>query len=268
MAMATRQHRGRTWAGKQDARRFPRQAVAWLVTVSIGSRQLQGRTKDTSAAGAKILIDERLALGSQVRLQFRPAGRLPVETQALVWRLDADGFACVFVGTPGPGFLAAVAPRSEAPTVPPVEVKAGRTVLLAAVDPAVRELIQAALDARGYTVLDAGPQPLLAVRFAKEHPAPIDLFLVDVELRLMNGEPLVQQLVSHRPAAKVLLIPQGSAPRPTVPGASWLPTPCAQEDLAVCVRRVLEAESRPDAPAHSAGEPADVTRWPSRRAAR
>jgi hypothetical protein len=32
-------------------------------------------------------------------------------------------------------------------------------------------------------VLDAGPQPLLALRFAQEHPAPIDLLLVDGELR-------------------------------------------------------------------------------------
>ena len=74
MATATRQTRARAWDGKQDARRFPRQAVSWLVTGSNGSRQLQGRTKDTSVAGAKILVDERLPLGSQMLLQFRPAG--------------------------------------------------------------------------------------------------------------------------------------------------------------------------------------------------
>ncbi len=85
MATATRQTRARAWDGKQDARRFPRQAVSWLVTGSNGSRQLQGRTKDTSVAGAKILVDERLPLGSQMLLQFRPAGRSPVETQALVF---------------------------------------------------------------------------------------------------------------------------------------------------------------------------------------
>ena len=125
MAITAGQHRGRACAGKQDARRFPRQVVSWLVTVSIGSRQLKERTKDTSAAGAKILIDERLSLGSQVLLQLRRAGNSPVETHALVWRLDADGFACVFVGTPRPGFLAAVAPsRAEASMVRPNEVRA------------------------------------------------------------------------------------------------------------------------------------------------
>lgn len=244
MAITAGQHRGRACAGKQDARRFPRQVVSWLVTVSIGSRQLKGRTKDTSAAGAKILIDERLPLGSQVLLQLRRAGNSPVETHALVWRLDADGFACVFVGTPRPGFLAAVAPsRAEASMVRPNEVRARGTVLLAAADPAVRELALAALSSRDYTLLDAGPQPLLALRFAQDHSAPIDLFLVDVELRLMNGERLVQQLVPHRPAAKVLLIPQGSVPRPTVPGASWLPTPCSREDLAMRVHQALETKT-------------------------
>jgi CheY-like chemotaxis protein len=235
----------------------------------MGSRQLQGRAKDTSAGGAKILLKERLPLGTQVGLQFRPPGRVPVETHALVWRLDADGFACVFVGTPGPGLLAAVAPsRAAGSMVRPAEGKARRTVLLTAVDPAKRELAMAALDARGYTVLDAGPQPLLALRFAQEHPAPIDLLLVDVELRLMNGERLVQQLVSHRPSAKVLLIPQASAPRPTIPAAFWLPTPCGQEDLAMRVRQVLESETKADGPAQSGGEPSQGTSWPSAQAAR
>jgi len=71
----------------------------------------------------------------------------------------------------------------------------------------------------------------------------IDVFLVDVELRLMNGERLVQQLVPHRPAAKVLLISQGSVPRPMVPGASWLPTPCSREDLAMRVHQALETKT-------------------------
>ena len=68
MAITAGRHRGRACAGKQDARRFPRQVVSWLVTVSIGSRQLKGRTKDTSAAGAKILIGERPAPGPLVPL--------------------------------------------------------------------------------------------------------------------------------------------------------------------------------------------------------
>ena len=243
MAIATRQARARTWDGKQDARRFPRQAVSWLVTVSSGSRQLHGRTKDTSAAGAKILVDERLPLGSQVRLQFRPAGRSPVETQALVWRLDADGFACVFVGSQEPKFLETVTPPRGA-VARPSEIRRGGTVLLAVTDPGVRELALAALGTCGYTVLDAGPQPLLALRFAQEHVAPIDLLLVDVRLQLMNGMPLVERLMPERPTAKVLLVATGSEQKPTVPGVSWLPTPCTREELAARVQRLLEVETQ------------------------
>lgn len=245
MAMAARKSRVRAWDGKQDARRFPRQTVSWLVSVSTGSRQLQGRTRDTGAAGAKILLDERLPLGSQVLLQFRPPGRSAVETQALVWRLDADGFACVFVGSQGPKFLETVTPpRGVVAVARPSEIRRDGTVLLAVSDPGVRELALAALGACGYTVLDAGPQPLLALRFAQEHAAPIDLLLVDAELQLMNGMPLVERLMPDRPDAKVLLVSNGSAQRPAVLGASWLPTPCAREDLATRVQQLLEVETK------------------------
>lgn len=243
--MAARQSRVRRWDGKQDARRFPRRTVSWLVSVSAGSRQLQGRTRDTSAAGAKILLDERLPLGSQVLLQFRPPGLSAVETQALVWRLDADGFACVFVGSQGPKFLETVTPPREAVAVArPSEIRRDGTVLLAVSDPGVRELALAALGACGYTVLDAGPQPLLALRFAQEHAAPIDLLLVDAELQLMNGMPLVERLMPDRPDAKVLLVSTGSAQRPAVPGTSWLPTPCGREQLATRVQQLLEVETK------------------------
>lgn len=245
MAMAARQSRVRSWDGKQDARRFPRQTVSWLVSVSTGSRQVQGRTKDTSAAGAKILLDERLPLGSQVLLQFRPPGRSAVETQALVWRLDADGFACVFVGSQGPKFLETVTPpRGAVAVARPSEIRCEGTVLVAVSDPGVRELALAVLGARGYTVLDAGPQPLVALRFAQEHAAPIDLLLVDAELQLMNGMPLVERLMPLRPDAKVLLVSTGSAQRPAIPGASWLPTPCAREELATRVQQLLEVKTK------------------------
>jgi CheY-like chemotaxis protein len=240
MAIATRDHRRRVWDGKQDARRFPRQAVSWLVTISIGSRQLQGRTKDTSAAGAKILVEERLALGTQVLLQFRPAGRAPVETHALVWRLDADGFACVFVGSQGPKFLETVAPPRETVALIPREIRGDGTVLLAVVDPSLRQLALAALGESGYTVLDAGPQPLLALRFAQEHAGSIGLLLVDEELQLMNGMPLVERLMRHQPTAKVLLVSSNSAQRPAVPGASWLSTPYVREELTTRVQQLLQ----------------------------
>ncbi len=244
MAIAMRQRRGRVWDGKQDARQFPRQTVSWLVTVSMGSRQIQGRTRDTSAGGAKILVDERLPLGTPVRLQFRPAGRSSVETNALVWRVDSDGFACVFVGSQEPKFLETVTPpRGTVAVARPSEVRHDGTVLVAVTDPGLRALALAALGGSGYTVLDAGPQPLVALQLAQEHTSAIDLLLVDVELKLMNGSALVERLMRQRPNAKVLLVSTDSTSKPTVPGAPWLSTPCTQEELARRVQQLLKVET-------------------------
>ena len=240
---------------EQDQRRSPRQRVSWLVTLAAGSRSYQGRTKDVSASGAKILLKERPPLGTEVALQLRPPGRRPVETRAIVWRLDSEGLACMFVGTQGPEFLAAVAPRSAssparprkssqtvaasavtAAPEPAVAVPApSGTVLLAA---GVHALAMAALERSGYTVLDAGPQPLVALRMAEEHRSAITLVLVAADLQLMNGEALSTRLAPLLPAAKVLLMSSGAAPGG--PGVLWLTTPCTDTELIARVRQVLE----------------------------
>lgn len=226
---------------EQDARRCPRQRVSWLVTVAAGSRRYQGRTKDVSASGAKILLKERPPLGAEVGLCFRPPGRRPVETRALVWRLDGEGLACMFVGTQGADFLAAVTPRGAKAPARPSPVAVGGTVLLAASEAGLRAFAQDALARAGYTVLDAGPQPLLALRIAEEHRSAITLALVAAELQLMNGDPLAKRLAPLLPSAKLLLMSSRSAPSPAGPGAFWLPTPCTDAELIARVRQALDA---------------------------
>ena len=236
---------------EQDQRRSPRQRVSWLVTLAAGSRSYQGRTKDVSASGAKILLKERPPLGTEVALQLRPPGRRPLETRAIVWRLDGEGLACMFVGTQGPEFLAAVTPRSAGSRAPrpskpapagtsaPVATSPpSGTVLLAAVDPGVHALAMAALERSGYTVLDAGPQPLVALRMAEEHRSAITLALVAADLQLMNGESLATRLASKLPGAKLLLMSSGTAPGG--PGVLWLTTPCTDAELIARVQQVLE----------------------------
>ncbi|HEX4993339.1 MAG TPA: PilZ domain-containing protein [Methylomirabilota bacterium] len=222
---------------EQDARRCPRQQVSWLVTVAAGSRQFQGRTKDISASGAKILLKERPALGVEVGLRFRPPGRRPVETRALVWRLDSEGLACMFVGTQKPEFLEAVTPRVVPGTVrvpPPTPAGAA---LLATVDTGFRALALDTLGRSGYTVLDAGSQPLLALRIAEEHRDAITLILIASDLRLMNGEPLAKRLAPLLPSAKLVLMSSRSTPNPAGPGARWLPTPCTDGELMAQIRQ-------------------------------
>lgn len=244
------------------------------MTVAAGPKQFQGRTKDVSASGAKILLKERPPLGTEVGLCFRPPGRRPVETRALVWRLDAEGLACMFVGTQAPEFVAAVTPRivaaprpvaapalaavamavvapAAAPVVPrPLGVdRSTGAVLLATVDTGVRALALDALQRSGFTVLDAGSQPLLALRMAEEHRGTVALALIAADLRLMNGEPLAKRLAPLLPAARLVLMSSRSAP---VTDGHWLPTPCTDGELLAHIRQVLalseEARAAPSDP--------------------
>jgi hypothetical protein len=235
-----RQDGGKALEAEQDARRSPRQQVSWLVTVAAGRHSFQGRTKDVSASGAKILLKERPPLGAEVALRFRPPGRRSIETRAIVWRLDAEGLACMFVGTQGPEFLAAVTPRSTRAPARASKTRSAGTVLLAAVETGIRALAIGALERSGYTVLDAGPQPLLALRMAEEHPSSITLVLMAAELRLMNGESLATRLAPLLPAAKLLLMSSGSTQGPGGPGVLWLTTPCTDVELMARVRQALD----------------------------
>jgi hypothetical protein len=220
-----------------DQRRYPRQQVSWLVTVAAGTRQLHGRTHDISASGAKILLKERPPLGTEVGLSFRPPGRRPVETRALVWRLDTEGLACMFVGTQTADFLEAVTPRMAPPG--PARPRPAGTVLLASADMGLRALALDTLGRAGYTVLDAGSQPLLALRMAEEHRGAIALGLIAADLRLMNGEPLAKRLAPLLPSAKLVLMSGRSSPSPAGPGMHWLPTPCTDGELLAQIRAAL-----------------------------
>jgi hypothetical protein len=85
--------------------------------------------------------------------------------------------------------------------------------------------------------LDAGSQPLLALRNAAEHRSTITLVLIAADLRLMNGEPLSARLAPLLPAAKLVLMSSRSAPSPAGPEALWLPTPCTDGELMAHVRQ-------------------------------
>jgi hypothetical protein len=227
-----------------DARRCPRQRVSWLVTVAVGSHLYQGRTRDLSASGAKILLKERLALGTQVSLRFRPPGRPAVQTPAIVWRLDTEGVACMFVGEQTAEFLATVTPPRQASTPAPGP-RPVATVLVAIMDAPMRRLALEALARAGHTALDPGPQPLVALRVAEEQRNAIDLVLVDAELKLMNGAPLVERLATLLPSGQMLLIGGAVGPGPLGPGPVCLPAHCTELELVARVEALLAARPGP-----------------------
>jgi hypothetical protein len=295
---------GKSFDADQEQRRCPRQRVSWLVTVAAGNRSIQGLTRDVSASGAKILVKDRPALGVEIGLSLRPPGRRPVSTRALVWRLDPDGLACMFVGTQEADFLAAVTPRvaaqarpAVAPAVPaaptgsavlappavppppallppapvaaiaaaeiartpvppaarpavipagpplpaPAPLEPGSAVLVAVADPSIRAMVLGTMERNGHPVLDAGPQPLLALRMAEQNAPGIGLVVVAADLKLMNGDPLDLRLVPILPTAKVIVMSSRTVPRPAGAPGHWLPTPCSDAELMTVVRQALGA---------------------------
>jgi len=169
----------------------------------------------------------------------------------------------MFVGTQAPDFLEAVTPPraatearrtprpapAAAPSAPEparltTPVRTG-TVLVAAADTGLRALVQEALRRHGFTVLDAGPQPLQALRLAEEHRSAIDLIVVEADLRLINEEPLVKRLVPLLPSARRLLLASASTRNDARPGATpgthWLRIPCTAAELMAHVGQALES---------------------------
>jgi two-component system, cell cycle sensor histidine kinase and response regulator CckA len=79
------------------------------------------------------------------------------------------------------------------------------TVLLADDDPGVRGLARMALEAYGYTVLEAADGEA-AYRAGAGHAGPVDLLVTDVVMPKMSGREVADRLVETRPGMKVLYI--------------------------------------------------------------
>ncbi len=119
------------------------------------------------------------------------------------------------------------------------------TVLVAEDDPAVRELIRGLLMANGYTVLDAsnGAEALLV---AAATDGEIDLLVTDVVMPTLGGRALAERLRLARPHIRVLFATGYAGDEVgrrggLDPNAILLQKPFTAEQLAVAVRRALDA---------------------------
>ena len=128
----------------------------------------------------------------------------------------------------------------EIPREPP---RGSETILLVEDDDDVRALIREALEAHGYTVLDArGPDEALVLAAAA--PGLIHLLLTDVVMPRMSGRELAAALGRARPGLRVLYV-SGYAPDAVArhgildPGAAFLSKPFTPLGLAQKVREVL-----------------------------
>jgi PAS domain S-box-containing protein len=122
--------------------------------------------------------------------------------------------------------------------------RGSETVLLVEDDEAVRLLARVTLERVGYRVLQAG-NPKEAARLATEFAGPIHLLLSDVIMPESEGPPLLDRLVSARPALRVLYMSgyAGEAVRHVlmVEDTPFLQKPFTPHALSHKVREVLDA---------------------------
>ncbi len=123
--------------------------------------------------------------------------------------------------------------------------KGGReTILIVEDEPPLRALVQHALAALGYTVLEARSGPEALQRQAA-YRGRIDLLLTDVVMPGMSGAELALQIRALQPAIAVLLM-SGYPDRvaaATLAGFELLPKPFTPDQLADRVRALLDGEA-------------------------
>lgn len=124
----------------------------------------------------------------------------------------------------------------------------GETVLLVEDEPALRDLINHALSANGFTVLDA-ISPMDAIALSRRHTGPVHLLLTDVTMPGMDGPALAKQIQKERPEIKVLYM-SGYATNfmmhdgGVAPGTNFLEKPFHPSTLLNKVREVLDSSQR------------------------
>ena len=129
-----------------------------------------------------------------------------------------------------------------------VDTHGSETVLLVEDEESVRQLVRETLQARGYSVIDAGDgEQALAIASAHDH---IHLMITDVVMPGINGQDLAKEILKTHPATKVLFlsgyaedtIRQQALP----PGTAFLQKPFTLQTLLRKTREVLGDSSGSD----------------------
>lgn len=236
----------------RETRRHSRESVTWPVVLDDGDRYIHAETVNITPLGVKLRLSEQLRLGAAVQLKVRPSDRPHFEMRAIVWRIDPDGAALLFLGTHKTQIPVALKPLQPASQGAWHRAMPGgtETILLVDDDIGARILARDALEARGYTVLDAGIDPRQAVRIAREHTGPIHMLITDIVMPLMSGLHLVERVMPLRPGMKVVLMSAYSIAGACSRGDRYLPKPFTVDDLCRTVRDTLDTRS-PFAPPRS-----------------
>jgi hypothetical protein len=83
---------------QQRSRRLHSRAdVSWTAWVNAGSRRLRCHTVDLSPNGTKLKPRGEMQPGTLVEVMLQPPAGHPVRVSGLVWRVDSDGMAVMFL---------------------------------------------------------------------------------------------------------------------------------------------------------------------------
>jgi CheY-like chemotaxis protein len=117
------------------------------------------------------------------------------------------------------------------------------TVLVVEDEPAVRNLVDAVLRRKGYSVLVA-EHGAEALDIVGRHPGDIHVLLTDVVMPGMNGRDLADLVRKRRPSIKVILMSGYTADVPTEFGTEggpvFLPKPFTEQTLTAKLREALD----------------------------
>jgi signal transduction histidine kinase len=139
------------------------------------------------------------------------------------------------------GYALAEAPEKERDT----PLSGTETILLVEDETSVRNLVERVLKSRGYDVLSAenGGD---ALQLASDADLSVDLVLTDIVMPAMSGRELVEALQTDRPDLRVLYM-SGYTDDEILrrglndPGMSFIQKPFTADNLAMLVRKVLDA---------------------------
>jgi CheY-like chemotaxis protein len=165
---------------------------------------------------------------------------------------QSDGYIWVY-SEPGQGatftiYLPELAAEEIAePEAAPAQAspRGSEMILLVDDEPAVRRMAARALEARGYTVLEAG-DGLGALDCLRRHPGEVKLVLTDVIMPVLDGGELGERLAAEYPGIPVLFM-SGYTDDDAVrrgllrPGVPFLQKPFEPATLSHKVREVLDA---------------------------
>src|SRR3984893_8774950 len=89
-------HPNETKIPSRRPRRHSRASVSWAVVVKAGRRVFLLQAVNVSGRGAKVRPTERLSEGQVAWLHFHRPNGASFDVEAIVWRVDRDGLACLF----------------------------------------------------------------------------------------------------------------------------------------------------------------------------